>query len=78
MALIITNVTLDGRSFVYTRSDAGFYILQDSTGNIYDGAYDLADHPQTYTETDQPIDPDAAPVDPDPYAEAGRILLGVE
>lgn len=80
MAIITTRETINDVEFTYTRSDSGFFIRQDSTGIVYCDAYDLLDHPQTYTETDELIpDPDYDPATEDEiFAEAGRILLGVE
>lgn len=77
MALIQTAITIDGREFTQTRSDAGYMIEQTDTGILYDEAIDPADNPMghTYAETDELIDgyeSDAA------YAMAGRILLGEE
>lgn len=71
----VENQTIDGRAFTYTYSDAGYAIRQDSTGKVYSDAMDLVEYPQTYTETDIPLDP----VDDDEdatYAAIGRILLG--
>lgn len=78
MALIQTAITIDGREFTQTRSDAGFKIEQTDTGIVYDEAIDPADNPlgHTYVETDQPID-DSSTEDA-AYAIAGRILLGEE
>lgn len=44
-------VTKEKDDFIYTYSDAGFTILQTSTGNEYDNAMDLKEYPQEYTET---------------------------
>ena len=48
--------TIGQAVFVHTWSDAEMMIRQDSTGVLYEDAYDLVDHPETYTETDIPID----------------------
>lgn len=71
----VENQTIDGRAFTYTYSDAGFAIRQDSTGQIYSEALDLVEYPQTYTETDIPLDPESDKEEAT-YAEIGRILLG--
>ena len=42
--------------FIHTFSDAGFTILQVSTGIEYADAWDLKTNPQEYTETEHPID----------------------
>lgn len=51
------NVTIDGKSFVYTYSDTGFYITRD--GVIYETAYDPAElaAERIYTETDKLVNP---------------------
>lgn len=84
MAIVQTDKTYGGKSFVYTVSDAGYLIRQTETGKLFTDALDIADAEYTYTETDVPADPDAVPapeptpIDPDTelYAQAGRILLG--
>lgn len=43
---------------VRTYSDAGFKIMQDETGNIYEEAIDPVSMNRTYTETDIPLDED--------------------
>ena len=56
-------------------SDEGFYIERD--GNLYSEAVDPTELNRQYTETD--IKPDDEIIDEDEaYAEAGRILMGVE
>ena len=74
MALIQTPITIDGREFTQTRSDAGFKIEQTDTGIVYEEAIDPADNPlgHTYAETDQPTDSE------DIYSELGKILFGEE
>ena len=64
---------LRGVEYKYTYSDAGYKICQDETGDLYDEAYDPLNSDRTYTETDIPIE---EPTDED-YAEAGKILMGV-
>lgn len=72
--LVTETRTIKDREFTYNYSDAGFYIERD--GAMYEEAYDPIDSGRVYTETDTPIehdeDEDAA------YAEAGRILMGVD
>lgn len=41
--------------FIHTFSDAGFTILQTSTGTEYADAWDLKTNPQEYTETKNKI-----------------------
>ena len=45
-------ITINGRTFVRTYSDANRMIRQDGTGVVYSEAYDSADSGKTYTETD--------------------------
>lgn len=64
-------VTLNGFTYTYTRSDAGYKILQVETGVFYGEAYDGVPCPYTYTETDEPID-DEEPIEP--QEELNRVL----
>ena len=73
MALITTTETIDGREFTHNYSDTGYMIEQNGTGILYDDAYDPIDSGRTYTETDQPIEPEQ-----DVYTELGKILFGEE
>ena len=66
--------TINEQTFDYTYSDAGFYIERD--GAVYEEAYDPENSGRVYTETDTPIEP--AEDEEKQYAEAGRILMGVE
>ena len=72
--IVVETRTVRGIDYKYTYSDIGRKIMQDRTGDIYDEAYDPLDSDRTYTETDIPIE---EPTDED-YAEAGKILMGVE
>lgn len=54
--IITETVTINGRQFVHTYSDAGMMIERDDIE--YDEAYDPADTGRTYTETNIPIDAD--------------------
>ena len=49
-------ITISGRTFVRTYSDANRMIRQDGTGAIYAEAYDPADSGRTYTETEEEIE----------------------
>ena len=49
-------ITMNGRTFVRTYSDANLMIRQDSTSNIYSEAVDPVGSGRTYTETDTPIE----------------------
>ncbi len=64
-------VMLNGFTYTYTRSDAGYKILQVETGAVYEEAYDGVPCPYTYAETDEPIDDEE--LDPQ---EALDILMG--
>lgn len=74
MAIKSEDITIGGRDFVRTYSDAGRLIERD--GMKYSEAYDPAEFAaeRVYTETDERV-PVEEPTDAD-YAEAGRILLG--
>lgn len=61
---------------VRTYSDAGFLIHGGFPEGDYAEAVDPIDAGRTYTETDIPIEEDE-PTEDD-YAEAGRIMMGVE
>lgn len=71
--IITETVTLNGRSFVRTYSDAGYMIKQNGTGAIYAEAYDPADSGRTYTETEEEI---ATATDDADYKTAFEIITG--
>lgn len=48
-------ITINGRTFVRTYSDANRMIRQDGTGAVYSEAYDPVDSGRTYTETEDEI-----------------------
>lgn len=48
-------ITINGRTFVRTYSDANRMIKQDGTGAMYSEAIDPADSGRTYTETEDEI-----------------------
>ena len=48
-------ITINGRTFVRTYSDANRMIKQDGTGAVYSKAYDPTDSGRTYTETEDGI-----------------------
>ena len=66
-------ITINGRIFVHTYSDANWMIRQDSTGNIYSEAVDPADSGRTYTETDELIEGETDTAD---YKTAFEIITG--
>ena len=78
MALVTENVTLNDAQFTHNYSDDGHYILQEDTGIKYVEAFDPIDNPlnHSYVEDDELI-PSGDDEETDPFAEAGRILLGV-
>ncbi len=63
------------REFIRTYSDANRYVVRE--GVSYSEACDPAEFGRTYTEGDVMDDGEESAVDAD-YAEAGRILMGVE
>ena len=65
--------TINGVSFVRTYSDSGRYVVRD--GEEYEEACDPAEFGRTYVEGR--IIPIEEP-EYDEYAEAGKILMGVE
>ena len=68
--VIIEHLTIDGRAFTKTYSDAGRYVVRD--GISYDAAYDPAELRRTYTEGEV-IVPEDYDVDGD---DALDILFG--
>ena len=50
------NVKINGADFIYTYSDSQYIIKQVETGELYGEAYDLAELPKEYEETDIKID----------------------
>lgn len=84
MAIKTETVAINGRDFIHTYSDAGFYISRTETYGDeshelrYDEAYDPAElaAERVYTESEELI-PVEEPTEAD-YAAAGRIMLGVE
>ena len=57
---------------IHTFSDAGFTILQTSTGIEYADAWDLKTNPQEYTETENPLEPEnpETETEPEPVVES--------
>ena len=71
--LVTETRTINDKQFTYNYSDSGFYIERD--GILYAEAYDPINSGRVYTETDTPIEP-AEDIEAE-YAEAGKILMGV-
>ena len=66
-------ITINGRTFVRTYSDANRMIKQDGTGAVYSEAYDPVDSGRTYSETDEEIPTEA---DSGDYKTAFEIITG--
>lgn len=68
-------VEINNVTFIHTYSDSGVHIMRD--GVTYGEAYDPEQYAaqRTYTETDIPLVPET---EDEQYAQAGRILLGVD
>ncbi len=50
--IVKENVKINGVDFIYTYSDSQCLIKQIETGELYGEAYDLAELPKEYEETD--------------------------
>jgi hypothetical protein len=57
--IIKENLTINGRDFVKTYSDAGMMVERD--GVRYSEAIDPAEFGREYTETDEPIEKEELP-----------------
>lgn len=66
-------ITINDADFVHTYSDTA-HMIERNDGARFADALDPINSGRTYTETDELIDP---PTEED-YAQAGRIMLGVE
>ena len=56
MMITKENVKINGVDFIYTYSDSQYIIKQIETGELYGEAYDLAELPREYEETNIKID----------------------
>lgn len=54
--IVKENVKINDVDFIYTYSDGEYIIKQVETGELYGEAYDLAELPKEYEETDIKID----------------------
>ena len=54
--IVKENVKINDVDFIYTYSDGQYFIKQVETGELYGEAYDLAELPKEYDETDIKID----------------------
>ena len=52
--MVVENVEIEGKMFVHTYSDKGFYIERD--GALYEEAYDPIGTNREYVETDKLIE----------------------
>ena len=68
--------TIGTTEFQHAWSDAGMYVRQVETGELYEDCWDPIPPAYTYEESDIPIPYDE--VTDEDYAQAGRILLGEE
>ena len=50
--IVKENVKINDVDFIYTYSDGRYLIKQIETGELYSDAYDLAELPKEYEETD--------------------------
>lgn len=67
----------DGVNLYKTYSDAGFYIKQIETGNIYDEAIDIETSNYTYEETNEKIEAETEVTNETKLkAQAYDILIG--
>lgn len=54
--IVKEKVKINGVDFIYTYSDSQYIIKQVETGELYGEAYDLAELPKEYEETNIKID----------------------
>ena len=54
--IVKENVKINDVDFIYTYSDSQYIIKQIETGELYSEAYDLAELPEEYEETNIKID----------------------
>ena len=54
--IVKEKVKINDVDFIYTYSDGQYLIKQIETGELYNDAYDLAELPKEYEETDIKID----------------------
>ena len=72
--LVTERITIRGQEYLHNYSDAGYMVERD--GVMYSDAVDPINSGRVYTETDTPIEHEE-PDETAAYAEAGRILMGV-
>lgn len=69
------NMTINGKAFVKTYSDSGYFVERD--GVRYSEAFDPAELNRQYTETDESIEPAEDLSEVEEKAKAYDILMGV-
>lgn len=74
--LVTEQITINNHEYIHNYSDAGFYIERDEI--YYADAIDPLNMGRVYTETDIPIEEDEVENEEAAYAEAGRIMMGVD
>jgi len=70
------NLTINGKAFVKTYSDAGYYIHGGSPEGDYAEAFDPAEFGRAYIETDIPLEEQTEEDELKEKAEAFDILMG--
>lgn len=58
--IVQETIKIDGKEFVKTYSDEGFYIIQNETGNQYEEAVDIPNM-YTYSESEDKIGEEQEP-----------------
>lgn len=71
--IVTERITIKGQEYLHNYSDAGYMVERD--GVMYSDAVDPINSGRVYTETDTPIEP-VEDIEAE-YAEAGKILMGV-
>ena len=76
--IVTEQLTIGGRDFIRTNSDAGRYVVSDETGVEYTEAYDPAELGRTYHEGDIiPVEPGDDEATVEDYQDA-LTELGVD
>lgn len=75
---MIVSEHLNNGTLIRHYSDQGFLLLQNETGHKYSDPVDIVPCPYTYTETDEPVEPDETfETEIEEKAAAYDILMGV-
>ena len=74
---MVKSELLENINRIHHYSDAGFKLLQNETGLIYDDAIDVVPCKYTYSETDIPIEYENDMSEIEEKARAYDILVGV-